>query len=169
MPSDFKVYSGANVEHVGVPIAVVSTDQPAGTNALRVKWYLFIQSHADAMTRQGSGTIVTTTQAAAVADPIQGAFGFIENAFMVHQAQLQEKSGRPENSQEIEFSEIHCKIFNTLWFQGAGRDEIASVRDATQCAPLRHFLFSVCEGPAYKRNTESPYPEQPKPNPELNS
>jgi hypothetical protein len=29
-PSDFKVYTGANVERIGVPIAIVSTDSQSG-------------------------------------------------------------------------------------------------------------------------------------------
>jgi hypothetical protein len=120
MASDFKFYSATDVECVGVPIAIVSTDQPVGTNVLRVEWYLFVRSHTDAMTRQGSGTISTTMQEAAVADPIGAALGFIKSAFMAHQAQLQVKTGWLGKAQEVEFAEIDRKIFAN-WTRRTGK------------------------------------------------
>jgi hypothetical protein len=47
--------------------------------------------------------------------------GFIKNTFVAHQGQLQAKTGRPENPQEVEFAAIDRKVCNKFWFHGAGR------------------------------------------------
>jgi hypothetical protein len=77
MPHAFKVYDSVPIDHVGKPIAIVATIQPAETNVLRLEWYLFVLSNPNTLGYQTGNVINTTVEVAKVADPTGTALGEI--------------------------------------------------------------------------------------------
>jgi hypothetical protein len=169
MASDFKIFTADPVKDVGKPIVVVVDIRPVGTTVVRIEWYLFVMSHTDALGDFASQVVNSDAEVAKEIDPTSTALGEVKNAFANHQLSLMKKTGKPDNLTEVDLVETEAKLLHLMWSRGVAHDKIRTAKDATKSTQLYEYLLDVSATPVFKRNTESPYPAESKPDTEQKS
>ena len=169
MASSFEIYSAEAVKDVGRAFLIVATIQHDEVKAIRVEWYLFVMSHTDKLAHYRHQVVITDMDTAKHVDPVDTAIGQAKNDFFWYQGKLQAETGKPENLSEINFVKGSQKSLKTIWSYETGHDEIRAAKESTKCTPLKEYLLAVTATPVLKREKESPYPVEAKPDPKPKS
>ena len=168
---DFEVLKAPFIRGVGQPILVLVTNA-AGSSLVTIEWYLFVRLRRDelAFFRHGAVRVDTAPNTDDVRNPhaLTGgdgrgtAVGHAKNAFAEYQSSLA-KTASEANIVEVQFEVGEPAEIHRLLIAGAGREQIAEMKELTKCQNLKAFLLdALARNPERKRSTDNPYSDEQK-------